>query len=232
MSHTVTDSLKEVQERVAAAARRAGREPGEVTIVGVTKAHTADVVSLAADAGLYDLGENYVQEAKRKAEGAPGSIRWHLIGPLQTNKAKYAVRLFHLIHTLDRTKLAKELNKRAKAAGGRQKVLIQVNLTGKEERAGVEPGGLKELCTVAASLENLELLGLMTVPPFLPAEEVRPFFARLREFRDEAASWSIPGVSFGELSMGMSGDFEVAIEEGATIVRVGTAIFGERDYTG
>lgn len=231
MIETIEKRLKELEQRVAAAAGRAGRDPSEITIVGVTKTHPASAARDAARAGLLDLGENYVQEARAKIEAAGQGVRWHLIGPLQTNKAKYAVRLFHLIHTLDRPKLAKELDRRAAKAGVCQKVLIQVNLTGKEQRAGVSPEGLRELAELAASLENIELLGLMTVPPFLPAEEVRPYFAELRRIRDRAASWSIEGTSFRELSMGMTADFEVAIEERATLVRVGTAIFGERSYT-
>jgi pyridoxal phosphate enzyme (YggS family) len=222
----VADNLAAVRERVEAAARRAGRDPSSVTLVAVSKRHGADSIREAVAAGHRDFGENYAQEFAQKVrelEGLP--VRWHYIGHLQTNKARLVASDAALVHTVDSAHLAAELDKRASAAGRRLAVLIQVNVAGEEQKSGCEPEELPALLQSAGALTHLDVRGLMTMPPFWPAERVRPFFAALRDLRDRHATDACP---LRELSMGMSEDFEAAIEEGATIVRVGTAIFGPR----
>lgn len=226
---SVPENFKIVMDRIAAAAKRAGRDPVSVKLVVVTKTVSGEKVREAVSAGARVLGENRVQEAKEKI-GALGKIAdWHLIGHLQTNKAKYAVRLFDLIHSVDTVDLARELDKQAAKIGKVQEVLIEVSIAGEAAKAGVAVSGTGALVREAARLRNLSIKGLMTVPPFLDDPgEVRPYFRRLRELAESIARENIPGVAMQELSMGMSHDFEIAIEEGATMVRVGTAIFGER----
>ena len=225
----IRENLEKVYERIEAAAKRAGRDARSITLVAVTKTFGPEAVLAAYEAGQRHFGENYVQEARAKIEAVnKPDIVWHMIGHLQTNKAKYAVKMFDLVETVDSVKLANELNKRAGKVGKVQKVLIEVNLGGEESKSGCDEAGAFELAEYVGSLPNLELLGLMTIPPFLPPEEVRPYFRRLRELAERIEAKGYPGVSMKHLSMGMSADFEVAIEEGATIVRVGTAIFGPR----
>jgi PLP dependent protein len=179
------------------------------------------------------IGENYVQEAKRKIESVGRRCPWHMIGRLQTNKAKYAVHLFAMIHSLDRLELALELDRRSRAAGLVMPVLIEVNTSGEAAKSGVTPEEAPELARRVASLGGIALKGLMTMPPwFDEAEDARPYFASLRELRDRIAALGMEGVDMTELSMGMSQDYAVAVEEGATIVRVGRAIFGERSPKG
>ena len=179
---------------------------------------------------MTDLGENYVQEAAEKIEALRGQdVSWHFIGHLQTNKAKVAVRLFDCIHSVDSYKLAAELDKRAGAIGKIQPILIQVNISGEETKSGIDPSQTIGLIRQLAVLTNLRVDGLMTMPPFFNAPEaVRPYFKALKDLQQKVARQAIAGVAMAELSMGMSGDFETAIEQGATLVRVGTAIFGER----
>ena len=188
------------------------------------------MVKEAVAAGVTDLGENYIQEARQKINSlAMLPVNWHFIGHLQSNKAKYAVRLFDLIHSVDSLKLANELDKYAKKAGKIQSVLIQVNIAKEETKAGVYVENTRQLLQDISRLENITIRGLMTMPPYFNApEKARPFFAALRELRDRINDEAIPNVSLADLSMGMTGDFETAIEEGATMVRIGTAIFGER----
>lgn len=225
----IKENLERVYERIEKAARRAGRSPDSVKLVAVTKTFGAEAVLAAYEAGQRLFGENYVQEAQRKIEAVnKPDIIWHMIGHLQTNKAKYAVKLFDMIESVDSKKLADELSKRASNAGKVQKVLIEVNLAGEATKSGCKESEVFELAEYIGSLPNLKLLGLMTIPPFLPPEEVRPYFRRLRELAEAIDKKGYKGVEMKELSMGMSSDFEVAIEEGATIVRVGTAIFGQR----
>lgn len=225
----IRENLEKVYERIAIAARRAGRDPDSVKLVAVTKAFGASEVLAAYEAGQKIFGENYVQEAQRKIEAVnKPDIFWHMIGHLQTNKAKYAVKLFDVIETVDSKKLAGEISQRAANAGKVQKILVEVNLAGEETKSGCQESDVFEIVEYAGSLANLNVLGLMTVPSFLPPEEVRPYFKRLRKLAESIESKSYRGVAMSELSMGMSADFEVAIEEGATIVRVGTAIFGKR----
>ena len=213
---------------------RAGRMPEDVRLVAVTKTVGIDEIRKAADIGLRVFGENKIQEAKEKIanlkfEISNSNIEWHLIGHLQRNKAKYAVRLFELIHSLDSEELAVDLNKEAEKAGKIQRVLIQVKLSSEETKSGIPEQELPLLVEKVTRLENLKLEGLMTIPPFFDdPEPARPFFKHLRELREGLQK---KGFVLPELSMGMSNDYEVAIQEGATLVRIGTAIFGERRVT-
>ncbi|MBF0527951.1 MAG: YggS family pyridoxal phosphate-dependent enzyme [Deltaproteobacteria bacterium] len=217
------ERIHSIKERIAAAAHRSGRSPQEIKLLAVTKTVPVDLVQAGLEAGLLDLGENYIQEAQTKIPLLGRSVTWHFIGRLQSNKAKYAVQLFDLIHSVDSFKLALELDKKAEAAGRRLGVLIQVNIAGEGSKGGVTPEAAPSVVDQVAGLGNLELRGLMTMPPFFDQpERVRPFFAALRDLRDKI------GGPLKDLSMGMSGDFEVAIEEGATIVRIGTSLFGSR----
>ena len=201
-----------------------------IRLVAVSKTMPAEVVGEAIEAGVTHLGENYIQEAKEKINTlATYPATWHFIGHLQSNKAKYAVRLFDLIHSVDSFKLAKELDKFAKKNGKIQPILIQVNVAREDTKSGVYLEDTVQLLREVSRLENISVKGLMTMPPYFNApEKVRPFFAALRELRDQIKKEAIPNISMDELSMGMTGDFEAAIEEGATMVRIGTAIFGDR----
>ena len=190
----------------------------------------AEVVKEAIEAGVTDLGENYIQEARDKINRlAVSDVNWHFIGHLQSNKAKYAVRLFDLIHSVDSLKLANELNKYARKIDKTQAILVQVNVAKEASKSGIYAENTIELLKNISRLENVSVKGLMTMPPYFNApEQVRPFFAALHRLRDQVQAASIPNIAMDELSMGMTGDFEAAIEEGATMVRIGTAIFGER----
>jgi pyridoxal phosphate enzyme (YggS family) len=227
------ERLEVVLGRIRAASRKGGRAPEEVTLVAVTKTHPARRVREAIAAGLADFGENRVQEAEEKIEGLMGEAadaRWHLIGHLQANKARRAARLFDLIHTVDTPSLVERLE-RTCAEEGRQElgVLLQVDLAREATKSGASETELPALVESLKKCERVRCRGLMTIPPFFEdVEFVRPYFRRLRELRDELRAGGAFGDGAGELSMGMSHDFEAAIEEGATIVRVGTAIFGER----
>ena len=220
--------LEEVLERIEKACSRAGRDPKEVRLLGASKTVPAKKIRRFYECGLRTFGENRAQEFLKKYEELSDlAIDWHFIGRLQTNKVKYLIGKVSLIHSLDREPLADEIDKRAGKAGVIQEVLIEVNVGGEETKGGVEPESLKALFEYALSKDNVRVLGLMAIPPYLEdPEKVRPFFARLRELRDELEREF--GAELPHLSMGMSHDFEVAIEEGATIVRVGTLLFGER----
>jgi pyridoxal phosphate enzyme (YggS family) len=224
--------LSTIRQRIAAACARAGRDVSEVTLVGVTKTVEAARVRAATDAGLSVLGENRVQEAEGKMAALAdlrGRVEWHLIGHLQSNKARRAVALFDAVQTVDSVELTTRLDRIAAEAGKRLPVFIEVNVGGEASKAGARPDQVLPLVERISGLPSLDLRGLMSVPPLLEnVEAVRPFFRRLRELRDEARRAGIAGEQFTELSMGMSHDFEVAIEEGASIVRVGTALFGAR----
>jgi hypothetical protein len=217
---TIRENAAAVRARIAAACARAGREVSEVTLVAVTKVFPADFVTAAIDAGIGDVGENRVQEARDKKPLVRGSARWHLIGHLQSNKAKDAVKLFDVIQTVDSVELAQKIARAAEAAGKRQEILLQVNIGNEEQKSGTERADVPALVKALRAIDALDLRGLMAIPPAGSAEETRPYFRELRALRDDA------GVE--QLSMGMSEDFDVAIEEGATIVRVGRAIFGSR----
>ncbi len=222
--------LAEVRERIRAAAQACGRDPTGVRLVAVSKTVPAETIRRAAAAGVTDVGENYVQDARdkhAKLQGVP--LNWHFIGRLQSNKAKYAVRMCRLIHTLDSVKLAAEIDRCARLAGKVQEVLIQVNVAGEATKAGVAVKEALPLVRAVAGLENTAVRGLMTMPPFFDdPQRARPFFAALRQLGERIREEAVPNVSMEELSMGMTGDFEAAIAEGATLVRIGTAIFGER----
>jgi len=224
MNFDLAARIQSVRDRAAAACLRAGRDPKEVRLVAVSKTVPTDIIRAGIEAGLTILGENYIQEAQGKIEALGRTVQWHFIGRLQTNKAKYAVRLFDLIHSVDSLKLAEELDKRAAKEGRRQAVLVQVNLSGEETKGGVSPEEAVDLVYQIMALPHLEVRGLMTMPPFFDQpEKARPYFTALRKLKEKI------GPPLTELSMGMSGDFETAVEEGATLVRVGTAIFGPRD---
>jgi len=223
----ITRNLEEVKRRIAAAAHRAGRDPGEVRLVAVSKKVDLERIRQAVAAGHRLFGENYLQEAKTKIPALGPGLSWHLVGSLQTNKAKGAVELFDLIHAADRQRLVQALDQAAAAFGKIQDLLIQVNLAGEETKSGAAPEEVPELLREVTRLPHLRVLGLMTMPPwFDDPEKVRPYFRELRELRDRLRR--LVGLPLTELSMGMSGDYEAAVEEGATLVRVGTAIFGAR----
>jgi len=227
-SSTLEGRLDDVRGRITRAAVRAGRNPDVVRLVAVVKTVPADRVREAVALGLEDLGENRVQEARDKipAVGRQG-VRWHMIGHLQRNKAGAAVELFDRIHSLDGVPLAEAVSRRAAGLGRRMPVLVEVNVSGEASKHGVRPDDAEPLVGAIAALPGLALDGLMTIAPYSDdPEDARPYFARLRELRDRLERST--GLAMPELSMGMSGDFEVAVEEGSTLVRVGTAIFGER----
>ena len=223
--------LARIRAQIAAAAEQANRPAGEVTLIAISKTHPPSIVKTVIDLGATDVGENRVQEAEEKiVEVGREKARWHLVGHLQANKARRAINLFDVIHSLDSIDLARRLD-RLCVEEGREKlpVLIQVDLGHEETKTGIEETALPQLIDSLAPLIRIQLTGLMTLPPFFEnAEDSRPFFRRLRELRDELAARGAFADRKGELSMGMTHDFHVAIEEGATMVRIGTAIFGER----
>jgi pyridoxal phosphate enzyme (YggS family) len=231
---SIRDNLLRVQERISAAARRAGRRSEEITLIGVSKTHPAESIREAYEAGLRHFGENRVQEWEGKQGGTRDlKATWHLIGHLQSNKAARAAKLFHSIDSVDDFALAQRLDRARSESGGteRMRVLIEVHIAKEEAKSGASVEEVPALAETIAALPNLELAGLMCIPPFAEnAEEARPHFRRLRELRDELAKPI--GCALPVLSMGMSHDFEVAIEEGATEVRVGTALFGTRGTKG
>ncbi len=224
----INRNLEETKRRIQEAARHAGRDPAEVRLVVVTKTVTLDRLQEAVAAGHTLFGENYVQEAKRKIAALGPGLSWHFIGHLQSNKAKAAVEVFDLIHSVDRPSLARSLEQAAARLGKVQNILLQVNLAGEESKSGTAPEAVQELLSEISRMPHLKVLGLMTMPPWLPAEEVRPYFRALRELRDRLRDMKLVDGDLSELSMGMTGDFEVAVAEGATLVRIGTAIFGRR----
>ncbi len=225
---SIRERALRVRERLARAAERSGRRPGDVKLVAVSKTQPVDRVAEAVAAGLSVFGENYVQEAEGKIRAFPGA-EWHLIGRLQANKVRKAVSLFGWIQTVDSPRLLAEVARRSAGSGRTTEVLFEVNLAGETGKAGVPPGDLAALVDSAAGLPGIRVRGLMAIPPFAAdPEESRPHFARLRDLLAQVAGRGGAGGEMTELSMGMSNDFEVAIEEGATMVRVGTAIFGSR----
>ena len=225
----ISENLARVRERIETAALRCGRDPLKVRLVAVIKTVEAERVGQAISAGVKILGENYVQEAQKKIEILGHNVAWHFIGHLQTNKAKAAVHLFDLIHSVDSLNLAKELNKQAQQQGKVLPVLLQVNLSGETTKFGAREKEIFEVMKELSAMEGLLVKGLMTMPPYFEdPEESRPYYAELRKLGEQLAQQKLSRISIEELSMGMSNDFEVAIEEGATLVRVGTAIFGAR----
>ena len=228
---SIRDNLLRVLERMDQAAKRAGRDPKEIKLVTVSKTVEPARIREAIEAGVTILGENYVQEARRKIEEIGHGIQWHMIGHLQSNKAKYAVTLFDYVHSIDGISLAREIDRRAAQKGRRVRALVEVNLSGETSKFGIVPEDVMELIQHVAPLKHISIEGLMTMPPYFDdPERARPYFVELRELGDRVRGEGIEGVRMDELSMGMSGDFEAAIEEGATMIRVGTAIFGERRH--
>jgi len=230
---SIANNIAEVRERIAAAANRAGRRPEEVALMAVSKTFPAQAIREAYDSGQRLFGENRVQEFAEKASalGDLVSAEWHLIGHLQSNKAARAAELFGAVDSVDSLRLAEKLNAAAQKANKRVPVLIEINVGGEAAKSGIALGSdeLERLLTAAPRLEVLEFRGLMTIPPFAEdPQQARPYFRKLRELRDQTAARHLPSLCLDVLSMGMSHDFEAAIEEGSTCVRVGTAIFGER----
>jgi pyridoxal phosphate enzyme (YggS family) len=226
----ISENIRAVQHRIAAACKRSGRTPSDVTLLAVSKTFSEDEIRQAVDAGLIDIGENYVQELLRKRDRLHDpNIRWHFIGHLQSNKVKYIADWIYLIHAVDSISLAEELNKRAAVIGRIVDVLVEVNTTGESSKFGVRPEDTLDFVRKLAPLHGVRISGLMTIGAFLPdPEQSRPMFRLLRQLRDNTAALGQRNVTMRHLSMGMTGDVEVAIEEGATIVRIGTAIFGAR----
>ena len=225
----IAENLKTVKDKIAHAALRAGRNPQDVQLVAVSKTVSGEPIKQAIEAGVTILGESYIQEARKKIGELGKAVRWDFIGHLQSNKISYAVDLFEVIHSIDRLSLAQALSTRAAKKRKTLRVLVQVNISGEGAKSGIDTGRVNALVSHIASLPNLTLEGLMTMPPyFTDPEKARPYFVALRKLRDTLMAEQGNRIDLKELSMGMSGDFEVAVEEGATLVRVGTAIFGER----
>lgn len=230
---SIAENIAQVRERVRVAAMRAGRDPGAITLMAVSKTFPAESIREAFGAGIRVFGENRVQEFAGKADALRdlNDARWHLIGHLQSNKAGKAAELFQAVDSVDSLKLAEKLAEAARTAGRKLRVLVEINIGGETAKTGIGPDSaeLDRVLVEMTRLQHLEVRGLMTVPPYTEDPQgARPYFRRLRELRDQIAGQNLPGVGMDELSMGMSHDFEVAIEEGSTCVRVGSAIFGRR----
>jgi len=228
---TLSERFADVRQRVGDAAGRCNRSTDEITLVAISKTHPPETLRTALEVGITDLGENRVQEAEDKiTELGRGAARWHLVGHLQGNKARRAVNLFDVVHSLDSPELAQRLDRMCFEEGRDElPILVQINLGGEKSKTGIDPRDLPQLLETTAACQRLRLIGLTTLPPYFEnAECGRSFFKTLRELRDQLKVEGRFGEGPGELSMGMSHDFEVAIEEGATILRIGTAIFGER----
>ena len=225
------DNLTAIQQRIATASERSGRDPGAVTLLAVTKGRPPEVVQAAADCGQMLFGENKIQEARAKIPLCPGKLRWHFIGHLQSNKCRDAVEWFEMIQSVDGLPLAQEISRRAELAARTMPILLEVNVAGEASKFGYPPEKLLAELEALNHLPRIEIHGLMTVPPYVTdPEKARPHFRRLRELKVQCEQ--ILGAPLPHLSMGMSGDFEAAIEEGATLVRIGTALFGPRSATG
>lgn len=226
---TISRNLETVKERIRRAAEKAGRDPLSVRLVAVSKTRPAADVAAAFRSGQVIFGENYVQELVEKFTLVQEPVQWHVIGHLQSNKVKYIAGQVALIHSVDRLSLAQEIDRQWRKLGKTCDILIQVNISGEVTKSGTTEEGALQLVRECAALEKVRVKGLMTMPAFFDdPEAARPYFAELRRLSEVIAAERIPGVEMKELSMGMSGDFEAAIQEGATLVRVGTAIFGER----
>ena len=227
---TISDRLANIRERIATAALRSGRNPEDIEIVGVTKTVSPERVAEAVRAGLRLLGGNYIQESLEKISALSGfDVSWHFIGRLQSNKAKTAVQHFDLIHSVDTFRLAAEISRQGARHNKVQPILVQVNTGGEASKAGVPPNEAIDIVKRVSELDHIMVCGLMTMPPFFDApERVRPFFRALNDLKKRIEDRAMENVAMDVLSMGMTGDFEVAVEEGATHVRIGTAIFGDR----
>ncbi len=226
----IADNFKNIKRRIRLAAEKAGRNPADIRLVAVTKEHSVTVVADGIRAGSEIFGENKVKDArdKIKALGHDG-IEWHFIGHLQKNKVKFIFDLFDLVHSVDSLALAEAIHEKAEGLGLCMPILLQVNVSGEESKFGLDPKNVIKVIRKVTPLKGLKVRGLMTIPPYdSNPERSRPYYIRLRELRDTCSKLAIPGLSLDELSMGMSDDYEVAVEEGSTLVRVGTALFGER----
>lgn len=229
METIIAANIKAIRQRLAAAAARSQREPDSIKLLAVTKTVSPAHVGEAIAAGVTAFGENYVQEAKEKIAAIDKRVEWHMIGYLQTNKVKYVANLFDYIHSVDRMELAREINRRAALTGRQMNILVEINISGEDTKSGVPAIHAIELIKAISSLENISVKGLMTMAPYSDnPENSRPYFSELKSLQKKIISEDIPGIRMDELSMGMTDDFEIAIEEGATIVRIGRAIFGER----
>jgi len=225
----LADNLARIRARIAAAAERAGRDPADVTLIAVTKGVDAATIAQAVAAGVADIGENRIQEARAKFPEVPAEVRRHMIGHLQTNKVRHCLDLFDVVHSLDRLSLAQAISRRAQFAGKDVPVLVQVNVAGEDTKHGLAPAEVLPFVRTVAELPGLAVRGLMTMAPWTDdPETVRPVFRELRRLAEQVAEAGIRGVSMEWLSMGMSNDFEVAVEEGSTMVRIGSALFGPR----
>lgn len=229
MDVDIAANINTIKQRIAAAAARCNRAPDSIKLLAVTKTVSPEGISKAIDAGINALGENYIQEAKEKIAVIGPRAQWHMIGHLQNNKAKYAVNLFNYIHSVDRMDLARELDKRVRLTGHKLNILIEVNVSGEKTKNGIPADTAITLIKDVSTLETLSVRGLMTMAPYSDnPENSRPYFSELKNLQKSIIKEGIAGIQMEELSMGMTDDFEIAIEEGATIVRIGRAIFGER----
>lgn len=225
----LAENLEQIEKRIHAACERTGRSRDSVLLLAVSKTHSPEVIGEAVSLGLTAFGENKIQEAKAKIPTCPGKARWHFIGHLQSNKCRDAVELFEMIQGVDSLAIAQELNKRAEQASKTMPILLEINVAGEGSKFGYKPEQMLAELEALNALPRLEIHGLMAIPPYTPVpEKARPYFQKLRALKQQAEA--VLGAPLPQLSMGMSGDFEVAIEEGATIVRIGTALFGERSY--
>jgi len=225
----VAANYQNIRARIGEAAARVGRDPNSVKLLAAAKSQSVEAISAAIAGGVALIGENYVQEAQEKKARLSEPAEWHMIGHLQRNKSKLAVQLFDLIESLDGIALARELDKEGRSRGKRVRVFVEVNVAGEESKSGIAKSAVASLMEGVAELSHLRIEGLMTVPPFREnLEDVRPYFRELRELKDQLNALELPNIELKELSMGMTHDYTVAIEEGATIVRVGTALFGPR----
>nr|WP_319394051.1 YggS family pyridoxal phosphate-dependent enzyme [uncultured Desulfobacter sp.] len=226
----IQSKIKKIHDKIFAAAQKSGRNASDVTLIAVSKRKPSDMIQEAIDAGHRDFGENYIQEAMEKIDIlGRESATWHFIGHLQSNKAKFAVKYFDLIHTVDKVKLAKEINRQAEKIGKTQDILLQVNIARETTKSGARENEIVEIAKQVSQFDNLHVSGLMCMPPFFDdPEEARDYFKQLKQLSKDIDRLNLPHTDMTHLSMGMSNDFAVAVEEGATLVRVGTAIFGAR----
>ena len=230
---SITQNIAEIRSRIAEAAKRSGRSPEDILLIAVTKLHEPDEIEEAISTGISDIAENKVQEIQKKYDQIASPVRWHLIGHLQTNKVKYIIDKVVMIHSVDSLKLAEEIDKRAAAAGKTMDVLLQVNAAHEESKFGLDPKDVPQVMQdILEACPNVRIRGLMHMAPWSEdPEEIRPYFKEVKDLFDALSKAEHPNADFKYLSMGMSHDFETAIEEGANIVRIGTSIFGERDYS-
>ncbi len=228
----IAENIKEVEAKVAAAAQRSGRRREDILLLAVSKTQPVEIIKQAVDCGLTSLGENKVQEIMDKYEPMGEGVHWHLIGHLQTNKVKYIIDKVGMIHSVESLKLAEEIEKRGAAKGIVMDILVEVNMADEESKFGITQKNAEEFIRTLANMEHLRVRGLMTVAPFVEnPEDNREYFRQMKQLQVDINGKKIDNIEMDVLSMGMTGDYEVAIEEGATIVRVGTGIFGERDYS-